>query len=238
MMHFTFDSYKALIKLLLDKGYHFCNYHNYDDYYSCIMRHDIDYSIEKAIDFAYIERAMGISSTYFVLFTGDFYNVFSKHTVEKLKTIIALGHEIGLHFDEKSYDSLNEDGMIKAIQRESLLLSDSLGEKISCVSMHRPSRWVLDADLEIPGLINSYGKKFFHDFKYISDSRMRWREDVQKYIAEKTYPKLHILTHAFWYGNQEQSMVEILEKFLSSAREDRYNYLQNNFTDLSTIIRK
>lgn len=237
MMHFTFDSYKELIKLLKDKGYHFCNYHNYDDNCSCIMRHDIDYSIEKAIEFAYIERDMGISSTYFVLFTSDFYNVFSRRVVEKLRAISKLGHEIGLHFDEKYYDFLDEEGMIKTIQKESSLLGEAIGEKISCVSMHRPSRWVLDANLEIPGVINSYGKTFFQDFKYVSDSRMRWRENILKYISEKTYSKLHILTHAFWYGEQEQSMAEIFDKFLSSARKDRFNFLQDNFTDLSDIIK-
>ena len=63
--------------------------------------------------------------------------------------------------------------------------------------MHRPSRWVLEADLKIPGMVNSYGKEFFQDFKYVSDSRMRWREDVMKYAIEKAYPRLHILTHAF-----------------------------------------
>ncbi len=238
MMHFSFDSYKALIRLLLTQGYHFCSYHDFTDNASVIMRHDIDYSIDKALDFAYIEKDIGISSTYFVLFTSDFYNVLSRRNVEKLKILENLGHEIGLHFDETVYNSLDRSGMVKAIQRESFMLSDSIGSKVTCVSMHRPSHWVLDADLIIPGMVNSYGKVFFQDFKYVSDSSMHWRENVLKYINEKTYSKLHILTHAFWYNEEEISMKNIFDKFLSSARRDRYAYLQDNFTDLSAIIKE
>ena len=51
-------------------------------------------------------------------------------------------------------------------------------------------------------MINSYGQTFFHDFKYLSDSRRRWREPVEEIIRSGTYDRLHILTHAFWYHKQ------------------------------------
>ena len=43
-------------------------------------------------------------------------------------------------------------------------------------------------------MINSYSKEFFQNFKYVSDSRMKWREDVMKYVKEKQYPRMQILT--------------------------------------------
>lgn len=78
-MKFTYDAYKNMILLLEEHGYTFCNYLNYKRYdKSVIMRHDVDNDLEKALKFSEIEYEMGISSTYFVLVTSNFYNIFSK----------------------------------------------------------------------------------------------------------------------------------------------------------------
>lgn len=236
-MTFANESYRILIKALQENGYQISDYHNYVKFENqCILRHDIDYSLERALCFAEIEKELGVKSTYFVLVRSDFYNPFSLKSKSILMKICDLGHEIGLHFDEAAYGELNVDAMIKAILHERDMLQDVIRGGVTAVSMHRPSKWVLDADLKIPGMVNSYGKEFFHDFKYVSDSRMRWREDVMKYVTEKNYPKLHILTHAFWYGEEECSMHDVLDSYLSSARKDRYKILNDNFTDLQSII--
>ena len=61
--------------------------------------------------------------------------------------------------------------------------------------MHRPSKDFLEMDLEIPNVINSYQKKFFNDFKYVSDSRMSWRENVEEIVDSEKYSQLHILSY-------------------------------------------
>lgn len=236
-MKFTNNDYKKLITLLHNNGYEFVNYNSYKLVNNpCILRHDVDCSLEKSVSFAELEHSIGVKSTYFILLSSDFYNVFSKSSINKIKHMKSLGHEIGLHFDETKYDSLDEKEMVKKIQNECELLAQFIEEPVTVVSMHRPSKWVLDADLQIPGIVNSYGKEFFHDFKYVSDSRMCWREDVIKYVQEKTFSKLHILTHAFWYFDEEKNMHDVLESFLSSSRKDRYSILNENFTDLSSVI--
>ena len=236
-MTFSYDTYKKLIQILKENGYQFSDYHNYSNVlYPCILRHDIDYSLERAVHFAEIEKGLGVKSTYFVLVKSDFYNPFSIKSRYLLKTINDCGHEIGLHFDEVAYGQIDNNSMIAAIQEEKKLLEMVLDKDVTTVSMHRPSKWVLEADLRIPGMVNSYAKEFFHEFKYVSDSRMRWREDVMKYVTEKTYPKLHILTHAFWYGENERSIHDILNSYLASARKDRYEILKTNFTDLQSVI--
>ena len=78
-MTFTFDGYRSLLWLLREHGYEVANYHNWQEKKRCvILRHDIDSSIEDATAFAALERDEGVTSTYFVLLTSDFYNVFSK----------------------------------------------------------------------------------------------------------------------------------------------------------------
>lgn len=238
-MKFTYSGYENLIKTLKKNGYNFCNYHNYGNHdRECILRHDIDYSLDKSVDFAEFEKDIGVSSTYFVLFTSDFYNVSSKKSIEKISRIKVLGHEIGLHFDETVYGTMDKKCLIEAVLKEKNLFEKITGQKIKTVSMHRPSKWILETDLKIPDMVNSYAKEFFNEFKYVSDSRMNWREDVMKYAEEASFSKLHILTHPFWYFDKDMSMHDVLDLFLASARKERYDILKENFTDLESVIKR
>lgn len=190
-----------------------------------IFRHDIDTDLGKAVRLAELEAELGISSTYFVLLTSDFYNVYSRRSYEALQKILRCGHELGLHFDETRYDGIagDRDGMVRQIQREARLLQDAVGAEISTVSMHMPSRQTLDMDLQIPGMVNSYGKTFFHEFKYLSDSARRWREPVLDYIRDRQYDKLHILTHAFWYNDEEMDLKTSV--FSYAAEGEAYRHM-------------
>lgn len=235
-MKFTYEAYKELIELLCDNNYKIANYKNYKEFdKSVILRHDIDYSLEKAVALAELENSLGISSVYFVLVTSDFYNIFSKESSKKINRIIELGHEIGLHFDELRYDE--DIDVVKTIINEKELLEKiTYPNKVESVSMHRPSKKTLESNYKIPEMINSYGNIYFNDFKYLSDSRRRWRENVLEIIKSGTYDKLHILTHAFWYFDKEKDIKVTINKFLDEAKTDRYSILKDNITDLKDIL--
>ena len=237
-MDFTYNAYVDLINGLREHGYSIADYHNCDSvFHPCILRHDIDNSLEKAAKFAKLEKKMAIKATYFVLITSDFYNVFSDKSRKLLHQIIDCGHEIGLHFDETAYDqTMLRGGIAKQILYEKKLLESVCQKEVSVVSMHRPSKGLLESDLKVPGMINSYSQKFFKEFKYVSDSRMRWREDVMKYVNERTYDRLHILTHAFWYEDTSHSIGESLSSFVQAAGAERYENLMHNFTNLEDIL--
>ncbi len=239
-MEFTYQAYRDLLALLRAGGYVFCNYHNYINHPRCvILRHDIDQSVEKALDLARLEAEEGVLSTYFVLLTGDLYNAASRRSRKLLEEIQNLGHGIGLHFDETAYEkSLTPEEMIGKIQQECGQLSALLDTPVSTVSMHRPSKETLEADLQIPGIVNSYGKTFFRDFKYLSDSRRRWREPVLEIVGSGHFDRLHILTHAIWYHEREESIAETLEDFVRSAGQERYRQLEENITNLAIILKK
>ena len=150
------------------------------------------------------------------------------------------GHEVGLHFDEMNYPELagNGEAVCEKILQESGQLEKVTGKPVKLVSMHRPSRKILESNLMIPGMINSYGNVYFHDFKYLSDSRRHWREPVEEIIASGKYEKLHILTHPFWYRENEVNIHDALKEFVNSANEQRYHIMLQNITDLETIMRK
>lgn len=238
-MNFDYTSYISLLDRLKAKEYEFADYHNYMNYDRCvIMRHDIDTDLGKAIQMAEIEKEQNIKSTYFVLLTGNFYNPASASSQKALRSIEKAGHEIGLHFDEAAYGDITPEDCIEKILKEKNILSAIMDREITTVSMHRPSKNTLDADLKIPGMVNSYGSTFFHGFKYLSDSRRRWRENVDEIIESGRFDRLHILTHAFWYHDTEEDLRKTVSDFICTANEHRYEQMAENITDFDSIMRK
>lgn len=235
MIPFTFKGYSDLIEALRVSGYEFADYHDYARFSRCvILRHDIDNSIEKALTIAELEHEQGVKSTYFTLLRTDFYNPASKKGLSGLKKIQSLGHEIGLHFDEMAYDEL--DDVEDAIKYEAGVLSDIIGTPITTVSMHRPSQKTLDANYDLYPMVNSYGKTFFNDFKYLSDSRRRWREPAHNIIKSGEYDRLHILTHPIWYQETEESIHDTIKRFVTSANMERYLQESENIKDIESIL--
>lgn len=237
-MKFTYASYEKLIQKLRDQEYEFTSYKDYEKYdKTVILRHDIDTDIPKAIEMAEFEsKKCGVKSTYFVLLRSDFYNAFSERSKRGLNEIKRLGHTIGLHFDELYYPS--QSNIVDCIEAEVKMLEDLLGDVVTAVSMHRPSKKTLQGNYVISnGIVaNSYATEFFNEFKYVSDSRRNWREDVNTIVKSDKYKRLHILTHPFWYYEEEKTLKETLSDFLWNAPVEKYDVLNQNFTDLGSVI--
>lgn len=251
-MKFTFDAYFDLLHCLRRKGYVFT------DYRSCldaplpprcvILRHDIDFSLSDAVSLSEREGNEGIPSFWFILLKTDFYNPFTTENVRKLRLLQKNGGSIGLHFDESQYAEqllpLLENGaeeeyrnrLTQLVRSEIDLLSGLLGTAVQAVSMHCPSAEFLKREVEFPGIVNAYGRTFFRDFKYLSDSSRHWREDVERIVSEGAYPRLQILTHAFWYGETETGLKERLLRFCRSASRERYASLKENFNGLHEVL--
>lgn len=241
-MHFTYTAYQDMLNRLQKHGYHCIGYGQHCQSWEqvVILRHDIDTDIAKAVQLAELEQKCGVHSTYFVLITSDFYNVFSKRSAEDLQKILNSGHEIGLHFDEVRYPEIAGDANIcrERILKEADILSAAIGKTVDKVSYHRPSQKILEANIEIPGMINSYSQKYFKEYKYLSDSRRRWREPVLDIIESEAFDRLHILTHAFWYCDKEQSLHETIKNFVYEGNKRRYQSMSENITDLVSIMKE
>lgn len=239
-MKFTYDGYIGLINLLKRNGYMICGYHDWMEQDRCvILRHDVDNDLQRALKMAEVEYEYGMRSTYFVLLTSNFYNLYSQKSRRTLNKIQDMGHTIGVHFDEKAYlEDLADVEKVKLnIRKELDIMSEILDREVAEFAYHRPSKWILDADICIEGAINAYGTKFFRRFKYLSDSRMYWREPVEKIIQSGEFPLFQILIHPFWYHEKEMDIREILESFIESAYADRYQNIDENMTELSKIVK-
>ena len=239
-MEFTYQDYVNMLDCLKRQGYIFTDYENYHKYPRCvILRHDVDYSLKKALELAEIEKQEGVSSTYMILVSSGFYNPMDCETQSALRELLNMGHRLGLHFDEANYEVTDMNVLMEHINAEMQILRKSVAKAdISVVSMHRPSKEFLEADLDFAqdGMINSYGKTFFKDFKYVSDSRMCWREPIMDYINAIQYNRIHILTHAFWYSREREDKKKKIKNFLEQAQEERYRLLDQNFRNLQEYI--
>ncbi|MFG6376998.1 MAG: hypothetical protein K1W19_01520 [Lachnospiraceae bacterium] len=239
-MSFTFEWYGYLLKLLSEHDYHFANYHNWKQIKNpVILRHDVDNDLSKALEMAEFESKREVKSTYFVLISSDFYNIFSMKNSRLIHQIQNYGHEIGLHFDEMKYPQAvgNIDKIREEIIKEADILSYITECPVKTVSMHRPSKAVLNIDLQLPDIINSYGQVFFQEFKYLSDSRRHWREPVEDIISSEKFERIYILTHAFWYYKKEKSMHDTIKDFVNSANSKCYHSFYENFTDLESVMK-
>ena len=67
---------------------------------------------------------------------------------------------------------------------------------------------------------------------------MNWREPVEEIVRQGIEPRLHILTHPFWYNDVEKNINEAVIEFISNAGKERYNILNENITDLECIVGK
>ena len=233
-MQFTYRSYERLMSLLKHYGYGLKLYgEDSEEAYSCILRHDVDMDLEKALKMAQLEAQLDVRSTYFILVSSDLYNISSKRSSELLQEIVRCGHSIGLHYDEKRYlDGIKEE----FVRQEISVLEKSAGCKVSALSMHRPSLETLNHEYQFEGLENSYSDKYFREIKYVSDSHMTWRENIFDIVCGRNFRSLQILTHPIWYSEEEERLEYKLKSFINRASEERYNQIEENFSGLREIL--
>ena len=238
-MPFTYNAYCSLIDLLKNHNYPAVGYEEALKSPRCVvLRHDVDTSLKKAAQMALIEADKGVKATYFILLTTDLYNAASLHGQKAIDQILDAGHDVGLHLDETLYKGYTEEQMIRAVLREKNILSDICRREITTISLHRPSVGMLNSDFQIPGMLNVYGNTFFRQFKYVSDSRRNWREPVIDIINSGNYQQLHILTHPFWYHEEETDLCATVRNFVNGANEERYGFFNENITDLGSIMKE
>lgn len=164
---------------------------------SFLIRHDVDFDLQLALDLAIFENKLGIKSTYFILTTCESYNVLCEKNKKILQEIISLGHEIGLHFDPTLYES----DLSKVVQKECSILTLATGIDVKSISLHNPS--VHGQYPMFKGFVNAYDIKLFSDNNYISDSRFDFRgKEPFEFIENIENNMIQILLHPLHFSNE------------------------------------
>jgi len=190
------------------------------------VRHDIDLSLDRAVELARREHDWGLVSTYHVMIDCPFYDIRDRSSLDTLAELDRLGHEVGLHYDVQARSMLQADpGDREADIAAACEQLESLTAAPVCsVSFHRPLEELLDGPLRVGGRISGYASELFR--WYISDSRARWREGPP--IESLDQPRSHvlqILTHPVWWGNGHLAPELRLREFVAElAQRQGANY--------------
>ncbi len=210
---FSLRHYEECLKLAKESGYTFLKFSEHEQAgkhdKAIFLRHDIDMDINSAMRVAKIENNLGIKSTYFLRVLGK-YNPWNLPNFDKLKELLATGHELGLHY-EPDFSTLNNRNLAEDIAFQIKIIEHFLKIKVQSICPHEPARTgSLHLDDEtskkLGNPLHAYNELFFKKFKYISDSSCRWREGCMHEFIEKGVKQLCILTHPFWW--YEKSPIE------------------------------
>lgn len=221
-MQLTDFSHKSYLQMLelLKKDYEFVGFDYVKKNHSklngsyVILRHDIDQSIEKAVEISEIEASLGVSATYFIFLRSPFYNVFTPTNESNIRKILSDGHRIGLHYDYLISSELSTDQFLENLRSETKLLSDFFQININEISFHRPHDIEFIKQLDLGELTHSYEGLFIENFKYFSDSRGSWRFGhplLSDSYAQKQ--NLQILTHPIWWNSNITSPLDSIHSF-------------------------
>ena len=77
----------------------------------CVIRHDVEYSIDRSYELAKLEHKLGIETTYLFQIRNNCYNALSVRNISLIQEIHNLGHAIGLHVHRgllHNYDNISD----------------------------------------------------------------------------------------------------------------------------------
>lgn len=221
---FTLSNYSRLLELI-KLNYSFTDFKNFKDSKIVILRHDIEFSIPIAKRMAEIEQKLGICSTYFLQLHSEYYNPLDKDSYNSIRSILEMGHQLGLHFDFHFWNIEEEVQLEEHLIIDKEMLEKYFNVKLRVFSFHNTNKFILTIEKkEYAGMINVYSSYFKEKFGYCTDSTGFWRyERLENRLKEAKDNKLQILIHdGMWQD-------EILppRRRIYKVIDDRATYLKN-----------
>lgn len=207
-VEFTHQWYRALLTQLR-KDAEFSTFTDPLTDGDVVLRHDIDLSVDKAVQMAHLESDMEIQSTYFVLVSSPLYNPLDREHAAMIREIESLGHEIGLHFDTHTYWETKPStrSILKRIREEQSTLSALTESSPTTVSFHRPPDWVLNR--QFPGFQSAYATEYVNEINYVADSSQRWRDEQPE--IESNEP-MQLVVHPGLWGESDDTFGRRVER--------------------------
>ena len=197
----------------------------------CVLRHDIEFSIDRALQMARIEHEdLNVHSTYTVQLRNNTYNALSQKNIEAIQEIESMGHYIGLH---QNPPQMSDDELVDYITKDIETLEHYYGFSVDRFAFHRcgSNPGILERYVEIPGKINCYAKEFFHYFSgdkpeeirvhYLADSNHDWKYGHPFNIDYWDLPqKMQLLTHPYSWTERGYENISNFTKLIKERNEE------------------
>ena len=207
----------------------------------CVIRHDVEYSIDRSYELAKLEHKLGIETTYLFQIRNNCYNALSVRNISLIQKIHNLGHTIGLHVHRgllHNYDNISD-----LVKQDIDILSNSTNLDINIFSFHRPAVDMLLSNLKIEGLINAYGNLYFHSYKdrapkslrvkYISDSNHMWKFG---HPLTANNSKLQLLMHPFSWTKKGYENTRNFETLITEKNKEMISSISSEIKTFPTEL--
>ena len=209
---FDLGHYGELLEATRAGGYRFAFFDGEPRAGDVYLRHDVDLSLEAAVEMAELESGAGASATYFVMTRSVFYNLASPVGERTLARLRELGHRVGLH----------------AVWPDAAL--DRRFDAV--VAWHNPDPEFMS--LPVDGAVNVMQPPWFTQGLYRSDSNQHWRSGCpHEPLARGEFEWLQLLVHPEIWVYPGRTMRESMESLLEAKREEWLRHMEVDRIDLS-----
>lgn len=218
-LDFTQKKYIRLLMSLIDHGYRFFTFEEYcsqvknkkDGDKAVILRHDVDLRAQNSLDIARAEHSLGIKATYY------FRVVRQSNKPEIIKSIAAMGHEVGYHYEDMT---ICEGDVRKAMSHfEKWLSYFRQYYPVKTICMHGSPRSEFDGrdlwkkyDYHHYGIIGEpYFDMDFSKFFYLTDTGRRW-DGFTVSVRDKIPVYQDMWSAKEWTFHRTDDIIEAVEK--------------------------
>jgi hypothetical protein len=208
---FDLAHYRELLEAAKASGYRFATFEAEPQPGDVLLRHDVDLSLEAALELARLEQAAGARATYFLMKESVFYNLGSELGRETLRELRSLGHAVGLH---GVYPRASHDDRFDAV-----------------LAWHNPDPEYVHEP--VSGFVNVMQPPWFTKGKYRSDSNQHWREGCpHEELRAGTFEWLQLLTHPEIWVYEGATMGATMRAMLDQKQGEWLEHLANDRIDL------
>jgi len=201
---FDLEHYADLLDAAVAGGYRWASFDAEPAPGDLFLRHDVDLSLEAALELARLEHARGARATYFLMTESVFYNLDSELGRNTLRELRDLGHAVGLH---AVYPRAAQDDRFDAV-----------------LAWHNPDRAYVNGP--VSGFVNVMQAPWFTKGKYRSDSNQHWREGCpHDELRAGRFEWLQLLVHPEIWVYPGATMGETMRAMVEAKQSELFDYL-------------
>ncbi|HZR95185.1 MAG TPA: hypothetical protein VFA56_05795 [Gaiellaceae bacterium] len=209
---FDLDHYRELLEAAVAGGYRWATFDAEPRAGDLFLRHDVDLSLEAAVELARLEQSLGVHATYFLMTESVFYNLDSVIGRETLQHLRDLGHAVGLH---AVYPRAAHDERFDAV-----------------LAWHNPDAAYVNEPVD--GFVNVMQPPWFTKGKYRSDSNQHWREGCpHDDLRTGAFEWLQLLVHPEIWVYPGATMGETMRTMVEAKQGELLDYLAADRIDLA-----
>jgi hypothetical protein len=209
---FSLGHYRELLDAAKSGGYRFASFDQLPRPGDLFLRHDVDLSLEAALELARVEHEVGARATYFLMTESVFYNLLSKPGERTLRQLRQWGHAVGLH---AVHPRMELDRRFDSV-----------------IAWHNPDPEYMSQP--VVGAVNVMEQPYFDPDHYRSDSNQHWRHGCpHEQLAHGEFEWLQLLTHPEIWVYEGATMGETMRSMLDAKRELMLHELADDRIDLA-----